>query len=139
MAQFRFSTDDESSFFSFRLSSLEGWWEMNKKGEIKMFEIMHEKLAYIKREELNQYHREQIHDIDEIINDIWNMTDDYGCSFELLNDNLNHIKIDIFIEVCDGEMGLIYCDGQAIQCFGPSAIRILLTHLISNGFLIVNY
>lgn len=104
-----------------------------------MFEIMHEKLSHISKEELSQCHREQIRDIDEIINNIWNVTDEYGCQFELLNNNLNHIRIDIFIEVCDGEMGLITCDGQAIQCFGPCAIKTLLTHLISNGFLIVNY
>lgn len=104
-----------------------------------MFEIMHEKLAHINEETLSQCHKEQIRDIDKIINNIWNITDEYGCQFELLNNNLNHIRIDIFIEVCDGEMGLITCDGKTIQCFHPYTTKVLLTDLIKQGFLIVNY
>lgn len=101
-----------------------------------MFEMMHRALEHIHREELNQHHREQIHDIDKIISDIWN-TD--GCTFELLNEKLNHITIDIMTEAHYVVIGLISCDGQSIQYFEPSEIRLLLSHLISNGFLIVNY
>lgn len=143
MTQFRFSTDDESSFFSSRHSSLGvGWWEINKKkGEITM-ELMIERLNIenLEKEELTQVHKEQIDSIDEIINAMLNKGEKYGGCIELLNNELEHIQIDVFSDDYDGHVGLIKYKSN-MQMFNTDYwIKSVLTHLISiYGFMIVNY